>query len=74
MEVFKWISVIVLIVVGAEVIKMYIKSKATTKSDEELLNKQQAQIDELNRRVAVLEKIVTDPSESLKREINQLND
>ncbi|NVJ51936.1 MAG: hypothetical protein HWE13_03675 [Gammaproteobacteria bacterium] len=73
MEVFKWIALIMGLVIGGEVIKLYIKSKFAANEGNQKVNDQQQQIDALTKRVAVLEELATDPKESLKQQINNLS-
>ncbi len=64
---------ITLIVMGAQVIKHYIDSKSSTNETNKRLDEELKRISELEERVKTLEKIVTDPSENLRKEIDKLN-
>jgi uncharacterized protein YlxW (UPF0749 family) len=75
MEVFKWIAVIVAIVMIAEVWKYKIKNnnrQAANNQELESIRAQLQKLDELEQRIRTLEKIVTDPGENLKREFDKL--
>ena len=75
MSTFGWIAMIVLFVMIAEVAKYYIKMKTNRSEIDEKINKkleQLAKISELEQRIQSLETILTDPSETLKRDINNL--
>jgi sensor domain CHASE-containing protein len=75
MEVFKWIAVIVAVVMIAEVWKYKIKNnnrQAASDQELETIRTQLEKLDDLEQRVRTLEKIVTDPRDNLKREINSL--
>ncbi|MEE4246236.1 MAG: hypothetical protein V2I33_12545 [Kangiellaceae bacterium] len=72
MEFFKWIAVIVIVVTIGEVWKYQIKMKHRGEKSEKQNDQNDSRLAELEQRVTTLEKIVTDPSESLKREINDL--
>ncbi len=75
MEVFKWIAVIVAVVMIAEVWKYKIKNsnqQAATNKELDDIREHLNKIGDLEQRVQTLEKIVTDPKENLKREINSL--
>ncbi len=75
MEIFKWIAVIVFLVMGAELLKYQIRMKHNRSIDEDELKDikdQLKQMQELEKRIQTLEKIVTDPGENLKRKIDGL--
>ncbi|NVJ61156.1 MAG: hypothetical protein HWE27_12250 [Gammaproteobacteria bacterium] len=72
MEFFKWAAVIVFLVMSAEVIKYYLKTKHDKGSSDEKVDAQNERINKLEERIRTLEKIITDPSETLRREIDQL--
>lgn len=72
MEFFKWAAVIVFLVMAAEVIKYYFKTKQHNNQSNEQFKAQDERIQQLEQRVQTLEKIITDPSENLRREIDQL--
>ncbi|MCO7225665.1 hypothetical protein [Pleionea sp. CnH1-48] len=78
MEFMKWFALIMIVFTIAEVLKYAIKHKASSrqpKTDPEVahLKERLASLESLEERVKTLEKIVTDPSETLKREINGLS-
>ncbi len=75
MEVFKWMAIIVIAIMIAEVWKYKIKhSNQQSANSKELdeIREQLQKLGDLEQRVQTLEKIVTDPKENLKREINSL--
>ncbi len=72
MDIFKWIAFIVFVVMAAEVWKYQIKMKHQTASKNKDFADQSDRIDALEERIKTLEKIVTDPSETLKRSIDEL--
>lgn len=72
MDFFKWVALIVLIVTAAEVIKFYIKNRSSNDKNDQAMKENQERIAQLEERVKTLEKIITDPSENLRREIDNL--
>ena len=72
MEFFKWVAIITAIVMSAECIKYYLKLKNKENQKDNSNFAAREELDSLKQRVENLEKIVSDPSESLKREINSL--
>ncbi len=74
MELFKWIAVITGIVMAAEVAKQYLKNKSDNGKHSKALEDKLKRLNELEDRVKTLERIVTDPSSNLRREIDGLKD
>jgi hypothetical protein len=75
MDPFQMVVVIVLISVGAGVLKNYFKMKANQQADaasDKDVQRMQADIERLKERVHVLEKIVTDNDRQLADEIRKL--
>ena len=75
MDPFQMVVIIVLISVGAGVLKNYFKMKQNQQADaasEKDVVRMQADIDRLKERVHVLEKIVTDNDRQLAEEIGKL--
>ena len=75
MDPFQMVVIIVLISVGAGVVKNYFKMKQNQQADaasEKDVLRMQADIDRLKERVHVLEKIVTDNDRQLAEEIRKL--
>lgn len=75
MDPFQMVVIIVLICVGAGVVKNYFKMKQNQQADaasEKDVLRMQADIDRLKERVHVLEKIVTDNDRQLAEEIRKL--
>lgn len=72
MEFFKWIAIITAIVMSAECIKYYLKLKNKEEKKDSVPLATKEELDGLRQRVETLEKIISDPRESLKREINGL--
>jgi hypothetical protein len=75
MDPFQMVVIIVLISVGAGVLKNYFKMKQNQQADaasEKDVVRMQADIDRLKERVHVLEKIVTDNDHQLAEEIRKL--
>jgi hypothetical protein len=75
MDPFQMVVIIVLISVGAGVLKNYFKMKQNQQADaasEKDAVRMQADIDRLKERVHVLEKIVTDNDRQLAEEIRKL--
>ena len=71
MEVFTMVVLIVLISCGAGVLNNYLKNRRLALArlpDQDLA----AELDRLRQRVAVLEKIVTEPGYHLNQELKQL--
>jgi hypothetical protein len=63
---------IVGIVMVAQVIDSYLKAKAKAAASNALGDETQGRIDDLEERIRVLERIVTENKHDLKREINEL--
>ncbi len=74
MELFKWIAVIIGIIMAAEVAKQYLKNKSDNGKHNKALEDKLERLNELEDRVKTLERIVTDPSSNLRREIDGLKD
>ena len=75
MNPFEMVVIIVLISVGAGVLKNYFQMKQNKQADaasEKDVARMQADIDRLKERVHVLEKIVTDNDRQLAEEIRKL--
>jgi hypothetical protein len=75
MDPFQMVVIIVLISVGAGVLKNYFKMKQNQQADaasEKDVSRMQSDIDRLKERVHVLEKIVTDNDRQLAEEIRKL--
>ena len=64
--------VIVAIVMIAETIQRVIRARADKKGNDESADEMVARIDELEERIRVLERIVTEDKHDLRREINRL--
>ncbi|NCF50125.1 hypothetical protein GWP57_00840 [Gammaproteobacteria bacterium] len=69
-----WFAIfaIVAVVMIADTVQKVAKAKAQKKSGDAELNTMLARIDELEERVRVLERIVTEDKRDLRREINRL--
>lgn len=63
---------IVAIYYAAETVRHVIKSRTERKIDDAGLEEYSARIDELEERIRVLERIVTEDKRDLRREINRL--
>ncbi len=75
MNPFEMVVIIVLISVGAGVLKNYFQMKQNRQADaasEQDLARMRAEVDRLKERVHVLEKIVTDNDRQLADEIRKL--
>ena len=68
---FEMIVAIVLIVAVAGVMKARASSSVNKEADDQIV-RLRAQVDQLNERVKVLEKLATDPSKRLSDEIERL--
>ena len=71
MDVFTFIVIVVIIGCGTGVLTEYLKSKreaGNSEADESVLR----EIDDLRDRIEVLERILTDEREQLKRELDHL--
>jgi len=72
---FTMVVLIVLIAVGAGVIKTWLETKAnasTNSEDRDRMAKMEAEIDRLNARVRTLEKLATDPEQRLREDFSRL--
>lgn len=69
-----WFAIfsIVAIIVIADTIQKVAKAKATKKNDDAELESTLSRINELEDRIRVLERIVTEDKHDLRREINKL--
>ncbi|PWK53996.1 hypothetical protein [Pleionea mediterranea] len=72
MEFFKYATLIVFIIMGAEVWKYHIKNKKANNQQDDELKQKLDRLEQLEKRIQALEKIVTDPSETLRREFDNL--
>lgn len=75
MSTMGWVTMIVLVVMLAQVVTYYIRMQNDRSEIDKEINeklKELSRISELEERVQALETILTDPSESLKRDINNL--
>jgi hypothetical protein len=70
---FEMIVLIVLIAVGGGIVSRHLKMKHDTVSKDEL-TRLRSDVDVLSRRVTTLERLATDPTVRLSREIEQLRD
>ncbi len=71
MDVYTMVVIIVVVSCGAGAFNNYIKAQKH-RSDNELSDDAQAELDALRSRVEVLEKIVTEEKYQLNRELNEL--
>ena len=69
---FPFILGIILIVMGANVVMTYIKHKYKKPEVDPELEISEAKIDQLEERIRVLERIITEERYDLKREIDSL--
>lgn len=69
---FVFIITIVAIVMGAQTLQKIITARAAKKDDSPELEEALAQIDKLEERIRVLERIVTENKYDLRQEINKL--
>jgi hypothetical protein len=74
MGLWDMIIIVVALGVGAQVLTAYFKSKEIGMIDDEVLRRKLGldRIDQLEERIKVLERIVTDKSHNLKQEIDRL--
>jgi len=72
MNPFTMVVWIVGIVMIAQIISNYLKAKAKAVDTSSLNEETYGRIDELEERIRVLERIVTESKRDLKREINEL--
>ncbi len=70
--VFQFVVIIVIVVSLSELAKTYLKQRARKTEPNEELNETLLKIDELEERIKVLERIVTEDRYDLKKEIDQL--
>ncbi len=70
--VFQFVVIIVIVVSLSELAKTYLKQRARKTEPNEELNETLLKIDELEDRIKVLERIVTEDRYDLKKEIDQL--
>jgi len=72
---FTMVVLIVLIAVGAGVIRTWLETKANASSnseDRDRMAKMEAEIDRLNERVRTLERLATDPEQRLREDFSRL--
>jgi membrane protein required for beta-lactamase induction len=72
---FTMVVLIVLIAVGAGVVKTWLETKAnasTNSEDRDRMAKMEAEIDRLNERVRTLERLATDPEQRLREDFSRL--
>ena len=72
---FTMVVLIVLIAVGAGVVKTWLETRAnasTNSEDRDRMAKMEAEIDRLNERVRTLEKLATDPEQRLREDFSRL--
>lgn len=74
MHVFEMVVWIVVVGCATGVITEYLKTKRATGGSDEALDDAMDRIDELEERIRVLEKVVTDDKYELNRQINALKD
>lgn len=67
-----WVVCIVAIVMTAETIRKIYEMRHAKKEDDEKTGDELARLDELEERIRVLERIVTEDKHDLRREINRL--
>lgn len=67
-----WVVCIVAIVMTAETIRKIYEVRHAKKEDDERTGDEFARLDELEERIRVLERIVTEDKHDLRREINRL--
>ena len=67
-----YIVCIVAIVLGANTIQQYLKLRHRKEASSKVAAETQAQLDELEERIKVLERIVTENKFDLRQEINRL--
>ncbi len=70
--VFQFVVIIVIVVSLSELAKTYLKQRARKTEPNEELNETLLRIDELEERIKVLERIVTEDRYDLKKEIDGL--
>ena len=67
-----WVVCIVAIVMTAETIKKIYEMRHAKREGDERDNEELARLDQLEERIRVLERIVTEDKHDLRREINRL--
>ena len=67
-----WVVCIVAIVMTAETIRKIYEMRHARKEDDDETSEELARLDELEERIRVLERIVTEDKHDLRREINRL--
>ena len=67
-----WVVCIVAIVITAETIKKVYEMRHAKREEDEKDNDELARLDQLEERIRVLERIVTEDKHDLRREINRL--
>lgn len=67
-----WVVCIVAIVMTAETIRKIYEMRHAKNEDDEKTSDELARLDELEERIRVLERIVTEDKHDLRREINRL--
>lgn len=69
---FSFVVVVIAIVMVARIAEIWLKQRKHEKADEGVAADMAAQIDQLEERIRVLERIVTEKPYDLKREIDRL--
>jgi hypothetical protein len=67
-----WVVCIVAIVMTAQTIRKIYEMRHAKKEDDDQTSAELARLDELEERIRVLERIVTEDKHDLRREINRL--
>ena len=67
-----WVVCIVAIVMTAETIKKIYEMRHAKREEDEKVSDELARLDQLEERIRVLERIVTEDKHDLRREINRL--
>lgn len=67
-----YVVLIVAVVMTADTIQKIYKSRSEKNKSDEQTNEELARLDELEERIQVLERIVTEDKHDLRREINRL--
>jgi TolA-binding protein len=73
MDIFTFIFLVVLVGCSIPLLKLWLEGRRVDATDSAETAELRAQIDKLQERVAVLEKIVTDDKYELKRELASLD-
>ena len=69
---FIFVIIIVAMAIGANIVQTFIKARAAKTNKDPELDEALAQIDKLEERIRVLERIVTENKYDLRHEINKL--